>query len=62
MKEERFRKIGIEKIKDLNNDFNTLYELYKKKAKEMGCEEGGLKFVKSHGKVEIYVLINDKKE
>lgn len=55
--EEHYRRIGIEKSKDLNKDFDNLYELYKKKAIEMGCE-GDLKFVKSHGKIEIFVIIN----
>jgi hypothetical protein len=55
--EERVRRIGIEKIKDMNNDFDQLYEKYKKKAIEMGYE-GDLKYVKSHGKIEIFAVIN----
>ena len=55
--EERVRRIGIEKIKLLNEDFDNLYEKYKLKAIEMGYE-GDLKFVKSHGKIEIFVVIN----
>ncbi len=55
--EERVRRIGIEKVKDMNSNFYQLYEKYKKKAIEMGYE-GGLKFVKSHGKIEIFVIIN----
>lgn len=57
MAEIRVRRIGIEKIKNMNNDFDNLYEKYKKKAIEMGYE-GDLKYVKSHGKIEIFVVIN----
>ena len=57
--EERVRRIGIEKSKDMNKDFDNLYELYKEKAKTLGYE-GDLKFVKSHGKIEIFVIIENK--
>ncbi len=54
--EERLRKLGIEKIKVLNDDFDNLYEKYKKKALEAGFE-GELKFKKQHGRVFIYIVI-----
>ena len=56
MPEERLRKLGVEKVKTLNEDFDNLYELYKKKAVESGCE-GEIKFIREHGKVFIYVVL-----
>ena len=54
--EERLRKLGIEKLKVLNEDFDTLYDKYKKKALEAGCE-GELRFKKQHGRVFVYVVL-----
>ncbi|MEI6880332.1 MAG: hypothetical protein WCK82_03225 [Bacteroidota bacterium] len=54
--EERLRKLGIEKAKTLTKNFDELYEVYKKKAEEAGCT-GEIKFIKEHGKVSIYVVI-----
>ena len=54
--EERLRKLGIEKNKVLNDNFDNLYEKYKKKALEAGCE-GELRFKKQHGRVFIYIVI-----
>jgi len=56
MAEERLRKLGIEKIKDLNKDFDKFYEAYKKKAEEAKCF-GELRFKKQHGRVFIYVVL-----
>ena len=56
MAKERLKKLGIEKSKVFNADFDNLYEVYKKKAIEVGCG-GELKFIKEHGKVLIYVVI-----
>ena len=56
MTEERLIKLGIEKVKNLNKDFDNLYEKYKKKAIDAGYT-GELKFIKEHGKVLIYVVI-----
>jgi len=56
MTEERLIKLGIEKVKNLNKDFDNLYEKYKKKAIDDGYT-GELKFIKEHGKVLIYVVI-----
>lgn len=54
--ETHLRKLGIEKAKDLTNDFDKLYEMYKKKAEEAGLN-GELKFIREHGKVKIYVVL-----
>jgi hypothetical protein len=54
--DNRYKKLGTEKKKDFNKDFDTHYEKYRKKANELGFE-GELKFVKEHGKVLIYVVI-----
>ena len=56
MPEERLKKLGIEKVKVLNKDFDDLYEKYKKRALEAGCE-GELRFIREHGRVTIYVVI-----
>ena len=56
MPEERLRKLGIEKTKVLNANFDELYEKYKKRALEAGCE-GEIKFIREHGRVTIYVVI-----
>jgi hypothetical protein len=56
MTEERFIKLGIEKVKTLNEDFDTLYEKYKKKAIDGGYN-GELRFIKEHSKVIVYVVI-----
>lgn len=56
MPEERLKKLGIEKVKDLNKDFDNLYEKYKKRALEAGCE-GEIKFIREHGRVFIYVVL-----
>lgn len=54
--DQRLRKLGVEKAKVLNKDFDNLYEVYKKKALEAGYK-GELKFIHEHGKVFIYVVI-----
>ena len=56
MPDERLRKLGVEKVKDLNEDFDNLYEKYKNKALESGLN-GELKFIREHGKVFIYVVL-----
>ncbi len=56
MLEERLRKLGQEKVKVMNTDFDNMYEVYKKKAVEVGCE-GELKFINEHGRVSIYVVL-----
>lgn len=56
--EFRLRKIGIEKNKAFEKDFDGLYDYYKNKAEEMGYW-GDLKFIKEKGKVIIYTIIED---
>jgi len=55
-KEIRLRKIGIEKIKSFDKDFDGLYDFYKRKAEEMGYW-GELKFIKERGKILIYTIV-----
>jgi len=54
--EIRLRKIGIEKIKSFDKDFDGLYDFYKRKAEEMGYW-GELKFIKERGKILIYTIL-----
>ena len=56
MEEQRLRKLGIIKAKDLTKNFDELYEVYKKKAEEAGYT-GELKFITEHGRVFIYVVL-----
>lgn len=56
MENERLKKLGIEKTKTLNEDFDKVYEFYKQRALEAGCL-GELKFKKQHGRVFIYVVL-----
>lgn len=56
MLDERYRKLGSETQKNLNEDFDRIYEKYKQKALELGFM-GELKFVKERGRVLVYVVI-----
>lgn len=57
MEEEiRLHKIGTEKIKVFENNFDKVYDYYKRKAEDSGYW-GELKFVKERGKIIIYVII-----
>ena len=56
MPEQRLKKLGVEKVKVLNANFDDLYEKYKKRALEAGCE-GEIKFIREHGRVFIYVVL-----
>jgi len=56
MVDERYKKLGTEKRKEFDKDFDSQYAKYKKLAAELGFE-GELKFVKEHWKVLIYVVI-----
>lgn len=51
------KKLGIEKVKVIDNSFDEIYEKYTQKAKEQGFY-GELKFIKEHSKVMIYVVVN----
>jgi hypothetical protein len=56
MESKLLKKLGIEKVKVVNKDFDKIYDHYNKKAKELGYY-GDLKFIKEHGKLIIYVTI-----
>ena len=57
MEEEiRLHKIGTEKVKVFENNFDKVYDYYKRKAEDSGYW-GELKFVKERGKIIIYVVI-----
>jgi len=57
MEEEiRLHKIGTEKIKVFENNFDKVCDYYKRKAEDSGYW-GELKFVKERGKIIIYVII-----
>ena len=56
MQEERLIKLGIEKVKILNEYFDNLYEKYKNKALNKGYN-GELKFINEHGRIIIYVVL-----
>ena len=53
-----YKRLGTVTPKDLERDFNMIYESYKNIAIKAGCT-GDLKFVKERGKVIIYVPIQD---
>jgi hypothetical protein len=55
--ELRLHRIGTEKIKVFENNFDKVYDFYKHKAISSGYW-GDLKFIKERGKVIIYVEIN----
>ena len=59
MEEEKlYKRLGTVTPKELERDFNMIYESYKHIAIKAGCT-GDLKFVKERGKVIIYVPIQD---
>ena len=55
---ELLKKLGIEKEKVFNKDFDYFYDLYKQKALDYG-RKGELRFIKEKGKVIIYVVIDE---
>ena len=54
--QERLFRIGVEKIKKFDEEFDELYDKYKTVAKEKGFE-GKLKFVTEKKNVIIYVTV-----
>jgi len=56
MSDEFYRKLGTEKPKDLERDFDKIVEFYQQKALALGFSTE-LKFVKERGKVIVYVVI-----
>jgi predicted HAD superfamily hydrolase len=54
--EERVRKLGVEKEKEVKKDFDTIYDKYKKKAEDGGYN-GEIKIKKERGKVVFFVVL-----
>lgn len=54
--EIRLHKLGVEKVKVFNKEFDRVYDYYKQKAESSGYH-GELKFIKEHGKIIIYTII-----
>jgi len=52
----KYKKLGSEKIKVFDENFDKLYDKYKSKAKEMGYN-GKIKFQKERANVVIFVEI-----
>lgn len=52
------RKIGTEKSKVLDKNFDQVYDFYKRKAEKLGYW-GDLKFIKEKSRVFIYTIIED---
>jgi hypothetical protein len=52
------RKLGTEKAKVLEENFDKVYDYYKRKAEDMGYL-GELKFIKEKSKVLIYTIMED---
>jgi hypothetical protein len=48
------KKLGTEKIKDFDENFDELYDKYKKKAEDLGYTNK-IKFKKEKNKIIIYV-------
>ena len=57
----RLYRIGSEKIKNFDKNFDQLCDNYKKKAMDSGYH-GDLKFIKEHNKIIIYVEIDIKSD
>jgi hypothetical protein len=55
---ELLKRLGIEKEKVFNKDFDYFYDLYKQKALDIG-RKGELRFIKERGKVVIYVVMDE---
>ena len=52
----RLHKLGTEKIKVFDDDFDNIYDIYKLKAEKDGYY-GELKFIKEHGNIVVYTII-----
>jgi hypothetical protein len=55
--EIRLRRIGIEKAKVFDSNFDKVYDYYKDKAEQLGYW-GELKFIRERNKVIIYTIID----
>ena len=56
---ELLKRLGVEKEKAFSKDFDRMYDLYKQKALDQG-RKGDLRFVKEHGKIIVYVVMDDE--
>jgi hypothetical protein len=56
---ELLKRLGVEKEKAFSKDFDSMYDLYKQKALDLG-RKGDLRFIKEHGKIIVYVVIDDE--
>lgn len=56
MSDDRFKRLGSVKQKELNADFDSIYEKYRKKALDEGYT-GELRLVKEKGRVIFFVVI-----
>lgn len=54
--EERVRRLGVEKEKEVKKDFDAIYDKYKKKAEEEGYD-GEIKMSREKGKVVFFVVL-----
>ncbi len=54
--EERVRKLGVEKEKEVKKDFDAIYDKYKKKAEEEGYD-GEIRTSREKGKVVFFVVL-----
>jgi len=55
---KRLRKIGVVKSKDFKNDFDNIYDMFRKKANDLGFDND-LKFIKDKNRVNIYAEHNN---
>jgi len=56
---ELLKRLGVEKEKAFSKDFDRIYDLYKQKALDQG-RKGDLRFIKEHGKVIVYVVMDEE--
>ena len=56
MSDERYKRLGAVKRKELDKNFDVIYEKYRGIALKAGLT-GELKFVKERGKIVIFVVI-----
>jgi hypothetical protein len=56
MSDVRLHKLGIEKVRVFEINFDEFYDYYKQKAEDSGYL-GDLKFIKEKGKIIIYSVI-----
>lgn len=55
---ERLKKIGEVKAVQFKKNFDQVYDFWKKKAEDEYKYFGELRFIKEHGKVFVYTILN----